>query len=85
MSEHTPTPWTFTQCVTGIGFDIHRAEHNDGTYLNSNDVGYYVMTVYGADPYHIERANAELIVAACNAWDNADALRARIAELEGAK
>lgn len=61
----------------------------DGDSINPKfgirgDDGKWVATIamHGYTPM---LENAAFIVRACNGWDNIDALRDRIAELEGAK
>lgn len=76
MAEHTPLPWK-------VGHESKTIIHEvpgmaDGCeYFNVAVLSRHsLMSKEAAD------ANAALIVRACNAWNDIDALRARIAELE---
>lgn len=73
-AQHTPTPW-FAEID----------QHDNALCINSKSDGeieYFIARMIGG--YLAEKADAAFIVLACNGWDNVDALRTRIAELEGA-
>lgn len=72
-AAHTATPWVVIP-QDGHG---HLIARQDGTELRL--IAHMLERKSSLEEDH---ANAELIVTACNAWDNADALRARIASLE---
>lgn len=67
---HTPTPWAFRKNGTRLIIDGPNSRMVAETLE-------YVPSEGEA------KANAALIVRACNAWNDVEALKARIAELEG--
>lgn len=87
MTEHTPTPW---RLKTGgnIGNSIE-AYSGKRSHLYDDD-GYRTVALYqgcGQNNNYIDErgnaaANGAFIVKAVNAWYDAAALRARLAELE---
>ena len=76
MTKHTPTPWKVDQTP----------HHKLGWFITSDEIG-GVATAQNnklLSPDEIE-ANAEFIVRACNGWDNIEALKERIKDLEAQK
>lgn len=68
-TKHTPTPWHYKE----------RCAYGNDLYYGDDWLGYTISTVTGED---IAEYNAAFIVRACNGWENKEALRARLAELE---
>lgn len=87
-SKHTPRPWAH-----GFSDGSGRANDEQGGWILAGEHPAHDKAVIvvqgGQDEWGVAKgvvnpADAALIVTACNAWDNIDALRARIAELEAA-
>jgi hypothetical protein len=73
-ATHTPTPWT-------LNAEREKIEDADGEFVTRISLSRYHDD--RADP--IAEANAAFIVRACNGWNDVNALRARLAELEAAQ
>lgn len=69
MAKHTPTPWK-------IGLAGESSSAVDAVF--EKDGQKYFTHVCTA-----ENSNAAFIVEACNGWNDAEALKRRLAELEG--
>lgn len=88
--SHTPTPWRVRYyALDGID-GAGRPNVLEGDIQEADTPHWYgrwIATFPELLPRASERqhADAEHIVRCVNAWDNADALRARLAELEGRK
>jgi hypothetical protein len=68
--NHTPTPWYNT--ALGSLFGAERNDGDDHEMIGHCDASGSAIT---------DSANAAHIVKCVNAWDDAEALRARLAEL----
>lgn len=76
-TPHTPTPWAVSP-LEAMGFKIHPA----------NDPNFKICRIENAITYLLAfdetaKGDAELIVRAVNAFDDIEALEARIKELRG--
>lgn len=83
MAEHTPTPWRVEQDTDLIWGACNPDDKS------SYGMGYAIVEGKSGERYSSYKpkmdereANAAFIVKAVNAWYDADALRARLAELE---
>lgn len=76
--NHTPTPWEAGEKMKHGNLPSYGIRA--GRFIIGETFGLNAETEAQAE------ANAEFIVTACNAWNNIEALEARIAELKaGAK
>lgn len=66
--DHTPTPWKPGANTSEPGRFV---KSEDGEIL-----------IYFHGPLEVAKVNAAFVVNACNAWEDAAKLRARLAEIE---